>query len=74
MIGSWTDERRDFRRGRFPDTSRTGRWSDVGHYTAIVWPTTSRVGCAIGRSAQWDVLVCRYSPAGNVEGVILGGR
>ena len=72
MVGSWTGERRVFRRGRFPDNSRTGRWSDVGHFTAIIWPTTSRVGCGIGRSARWEVLVCRYSPSGNVDGVAIG--
>ncbi len=71
MIGSWTDERRLFRAGRFPDTSRTGRWSDVGHFTAIVWPTTTRVGCAIGQSARWEVLVCRYAPSGNIDGVAI---
>ncbi|MES2904104.1 MAG: CAP domain-containing protein [Pseudomonadota bacterium] len=71
MVGSWTSERRLFRRGTFPHNSRTGRWSDVGHYTAIIWPSTRRVGCAIGQSARWDVLVCRYSPGGNVDGVAL---
>ena len=71
MVGSWTSERRLFRRGTFPDNSRTGRWSDVGHYTAIIWPTTRRIGCAIGRSARWEVLVCRYAPGGNIDGVAL---
>lgn len=71
MVGSWTAERRLFRRGTFPGNSRTGRWSDVGHYTAIIWPTTNRVGCAIGRSARWDVLVCRYAPSGNIQGVAI---
>ena len=72
MVGAWISERRLFRPGRFPDVSRTGRWSDVGHYTAIIWPATSHVGCGIGRSARWDVLVCRYAPAGNVDGVAVG--
>lgn len=72
MVGSWTGERRYFRRGTFPDNSRTGRWSDVGHFTAIIWPTTSRVGCGLGQSPRWDVLVCRYWPSGNVDGVAIG--
>lgn len=71
MVGSWTNERRQFRRGIFPNNSRTGRWTDVGHYTAIIWPATRRIGCAIGRSARWEVLVCRYSPSGNVDGVAI---
>ena len=72
MVGAWASERRHFRPGRFPYVSRTGRWSDVGHYTAMIWPTTHRFGCGIGRSARWDVLVCRYAPAGNVDGVAVG--
>ena len=52
---------------RFPAVSRTGRWEDVAHYTQMVWPTTTRVGCAIF-AADWDYLICRYSPPGNVDG------
>jgi hypothetical protein len=51
----------------FPAASRTGRWEDVAHYTQMVWPTTTRVGCAIF-SADWDYLICRYSPPGNIDG------
>lgn len=52
---------------RFPAVSRTGRWEDVAHYTQMVWPTTTRVGCAVF-AADWDYLVCRYSPPGNIDG------
>ena len=52
---------------RFPAASRTGRWEDVAHYTQMVWPTTTRVGCAVF-AADWDYLICRYSPPGNIEG------
>ena len=55
-------------RRTFPTVSTTGNWADVGHYTQIIWPGTQRVGCAIGKSARADVLVCRYWPAGNVDG------
>ncbi|VWX58550.1 CAP domain-containing protein [Sphingorhabdus sp. 109] len=68
MVGSWVEEDRYFKPGRFPDNSTTGNWSDIGHYTQIIWPTTRRVGCAMASSAHWDYLVCRYSPAGNVMG------
>ena len=57
-----------FRPGVFPDVSRTGRWSDVGHYTQIIWPETQEVGCATALNASHEVLVCRYWPAGNVIG------
>lgn len=73
MAGSWAAERRFFRPGRFPATSRTGHWADTGHFTQMIWPTTRRLGCGIGRSARWEVLVCRYSPPGNVDGAMLPG-
>ena len=71
MIGLLVDERRYFRPGRFPDVSRTGDWSHVGHYTQIIWPTSQRVGCATASNRANDYLVCRYLPAGNVVGTML---
>ena len=53
----------------FPAVSRSGNWADVGHYTQMIWPTTTRVGCAHRDSTpSTDYLVCRYSPAGNIDG------
>jgi len=71
MIGLLIAERRDFRPGRFPQVSRTGDWSQVAHYTQIVWPSTERVGCATASNRSNDYLVCRYLPAGNVVGVVM---
>jgi uncharacterized protein YkwD len=68
MIGAFVKEARYFQAGRFPAVSRTGRWSDVGHYTQLIWPATREVGCALVQGRNWDVLVCRYSPAGNIYG------
>ena len=68
MIGSWAAEKRLFRPGNFPAVSASGEWSDVAHYTQMIWRGTTRVGCAVHRSARWDFLVCRYAPAGNVLG------
>lgn len=67
-IGFFTAEKRHFRPGNFPDVSRTGRWSDVAHYTQIIWPQTREVGCALAHTASDEVLVCRYWPAGNIWG------
>lgn len=69
MIDSFLDEKRLLRRGgRMPDLSITGRWQDVGHYSQIIWRSTRRIGCALGEGADFDYLVCRYFPAGNVYG------
>ena len=68
MVGGWLSEAGHYRRGVFPNVSRTGAWSDVGHYTQIIWRQTTRVGCAIRSNGRWDYLVCRYSPHGNVDG------
>ena len=67
LVDLWSREKLLLQPGVFPAVSRTGRWEDVAHYTQMVWPTTTRVGCAIHR-ADWDYLVCRYSPKGNVDG------
>jgi len=50
-----------------------------GHYTQIVWNTTSGVGCAryqcggntspFNDGKSWNYLVCNFNPAGNYENV-----
>lgn len=68
MVEMFLDERRYFRPATFPNVSLTGHWSDVGHYSQIVWRETREVGCALDSAKGLDVLVCRYYPAGNVLG------
>ncbi|HYE45292.1 MAG TPA: CAP domain-containing protein, partial [Caulobacter sp.] len=63
MLESWTNEKFDYRHGVFPDVSPSGR--AVGHYTQVVWRTTTHVGCGLAASARNEYLVCRYSPPGN---------
>ena len=72
MIGGFIDEKKNFRPGRFPDVSRTGKWQDVAHYTQIIWHDTTEVGCAVSRDAVNDYLVCRYFPVGNWIGQQIG--
>ncbi|MFT3811082.1 MAG: CAP family protein [Micropepsaceae bacterium] len=69
MVGGWLAERANYiPGGAHPNISKTGNWADVGHYTALVWSGTTSVGCAVGRGAKYDFLVCRYSPPGNLRG------
>ncbi len=71
MVGGWIAERAYFRPGVFPHVSRTGNWSDVSHYTQMIWKGTTRVGCAIQPAGRMEYLICRYSPPGNVDGKYL---
>ena len=40
----------------------------AGHYTQVVWNSTTSVGCGTATNATWDFLVCRYNPPGNTGG------
>jgi hypothetical protein len=68
MVGLWTAEKRDFKTGVFPNNSRNGNVESVSHYTQLIWSRTGAVGCALEPNGKEDVLVCRYSQAGNVLG------
>lgn len=74
MTDGFINEKQYFKPGVFPRISKTGNWADVGHYTAIVWPETQQVGCALAKGPRMDVLVCRYYPAGNIIGTELRPR
>lgn len=68
MVDSWGAEKQHFVYGNFPNVSSTGKWQDVGHYTAMIWRTTTEVGCALVPGVKYDYYVCRYSPQGNWMG------
>ncbi|MES2098075.1 MAG: CAP domain-containing protein [Pseudomonadota bacterium] len=68
MIQFWIDEKKWFVNNPAPDVSTTGRGEDVGHYTQMIWRTTTQVGCAVASNDRDDYLVCRYWPTGNVIG------
>ncbi len=68
MMDGFLEERNDYVAGAVPYISRTGNWADTGHYSQIIWRTTTAVGCATASSRDFDFLVCRYDPAGNIWG------
>ena len=74
MVQDWVDEDRYLKSGKFPNVSTTGNWTDVGHATQLLWPSTTHVGCAKASSAANDYMVCRYSPPGNWTGEAFDAR
>lgn len=46
----------------------SGTGSGTGHFTQVIWKSTKQVGCGMAMCTDGALLVCNYSPAGNVEG------
>jgi uncharacterized protein YkwD len=62
VVNMWYDESRhyNFKNGGFS--------MKTGHFTQVVWRTTTQLGCAVARCPGIDVWVCQYDPPGNVQG------
>ncbi|HJQ99158.1 MAG TPA: CAP domain-containing protein [Candidatus Polarisedimenticolaceae bacterium] len=74
-VESWEGESSDYSYAAIADPVNV--FDDVGHYTQLVWSGTTRFGCAVTHCTTdspfpklpaWDLVVCRYSPPGNVVG------
>ena len=68
LVSLWADEKRSYVFARV--TASHAKQS--GHYTQMIWPTTTRIGCALASNRGSDYLVCLYSPKGNVDGRAVG--
>jgi pathogenesis-related protein 1 len=66
VVDAWGEERVDY------DYQSNDCAPDkvCGHYTQVVWRTTSTVGCAVAvcEDTREQVWVCQYQPPGNWEG------
>jgi hypothetical protein len=67
----WTSEKRYFRAGVFPDVCE-GDWTQCAHYSQMIWPTTTDLGCGWAAGGGFEWVVCRYSPGGNKDGKPVG--
>lgn len=67
-IDGWGSEKSNFLYAPFGNgASRTGNWKDVGHYTQVIWSTTTQCGCGSAPHGTYGtVYVCQYSPPGNM--------
>ena len=50
------------------DYNRGGYQSGTGHFTQIIWKTTTKVGVGIAKRGNIVVVVARYTPQGNFMG------
>ncbi|KAG8035506.1 hypothetical protein G9C98_006952 [Cotesia typhae] len=69
LITNWYDEVVDFP-NYMVKNYRPTEFPVIGHYTAIVWGNTTKVGCGLVRhftksSMYRTHLVCNYGPRGN---------
>lgn len=66
VVDDWGSERADY---DYKNNSCT-KGKMCGHYTQVIWKTTTTVGCAIAvcEDAREQVWVCRYQPPGNLVG------
>jgi len=46
----------------------SSNWYPSGHYTQMVWRSTSHIGCAKAECGGNVIIVCNYDPPGNVLG------
>ncbi len=63
VVDGWSSERADYDY----QSNSCAQNRMCGHYTQVVWKTTTTVGCAIAvcEESREQVWVCRYQPSGN---------
>jgi pathogenesis-related protein 1 len=78
-VDAWVDEKQYYTLGDIGDKTTCVEGEQCGHYTQIIWKSTSRVGCAksqykkdstisSGPYKYWFIVVCKYQTPGNIVG------
>ena len=65
-VKSWYDECKDPGYDFSSSFTRMNGAEGTGHFTQVVWKSTTKVGAALSPCGKY--LVANYSPAGNVKG------
>ena len=53
-----------------PEKNWTNKFGEIGHFTAMLWPTSTEIGIGVCRGWNEDdyICVCQYTPKGNKLG------
>ena len=57
QAGRVAGEKSDFVPGPFPDVSLSGDWQFIAHYSQMLWPGTTDLGCGVASGSGFDWLV-----------------
>ena len=74
LAQSWANEKANYVPGTPIAGNLAGPNGFYGHYTQMVWSSTTEIGCGMSYDASQDYLVCRYSPPGNILGQTAYGQ
>ncbi|VDD94994.1 unnamed protein product [Enterobius vermicularis] len=68
-IMTWFNEIHEYNVSE-PNNLLTGEMfnTGIGHFTAMSWATSTRVGCGFSNHCKFVFFACRYRPTGNVLG------
>jgi len=61
-VNSWTSEYYEYPYGS------PGFSMGTGHFTQVIWKGTQKIGCGVAACGGSNIIVCSYSPAGNMMG------
>lgn len=64
VVKAWYDEIKHYRFGQ----PSPGNFSQVGHFTQVVWKESRELGVGIAKNGNNIYVVCNYDPPGNFMG------
>jgi pathogenesis-related protein 1 len=73
MMAGWTNEKQYYH-GQPIEGTLGAPYATYGHYTQMVWSSTTEIGCGYATNDQSTYFVCRYSPVGNILGQTAYGQ